>query len=193
MVVDVLYSQAVLDVLVPLVRGCKVGGLPETFVSEVFPCVVQRVLDSDDSSLLQVRRRRRGGGEEERKGGGEGGGEEERKGGGEGGGEEGREEGRRSRVSRREGKNWERERWGEEGRIGVVGEERGGGHGSCVFSQCRMEESVLEHLSRLAWSSLLDGECHRLEFAGRSLSHLSLPPPSPQGGLIWTQRSAVRG
>ena len=100
MVVDVLYSQAVLDVLVPLVRGCKVGGLPETFVSEVFPCVVQRVLDSDDSSLLQVRRRRRGGGEEERKGGGEG------------GGEEGREEGRRSRVSRREGKNWGRERGG---------------------------------------------------------------------------------
>ena len=43
----------------PLVRGCKVGGLPETFVSEVFPCVVQRVLDSDDSSLLQVRRRGR--------------------------------------------------------------------------------------------------------------------------------------
>ena len=68
MVVDVLYSQAVLDVLVPLVRGCKVGGLPETFVSEVFPCVVQRVLDSDDSSLLQVRRRRGGGGKE-RKGG----------------------------------------------------------------------------------------------------------------------------
>ena len=103
---DVLYSQAVLDVLVPLVRGCKVGGLPETFVSEVFPCVVQRVLDSDDSSLLQVRRRRRGGGEEERKGGGEG------------GGEEGREEGRRSRVSRREGKNWEREGGGGENRSG---------------------------------------------------------------------------
>ena len=56
---DVPYLQAVLDVLVPLVRGCKVGGLPETFVSEVFPCVVQRVLDSDDSSLLQVRRRGR--------------------------------------------------------------------------------------------------------------------------------------
>ena len=66
---DVPYLQAVLDVLVPLVRGCKVGGLPETFVSEVFPCVVQRVLDSDDSSLLQVRRR----GEEGRGRGGEGG------------------------------------------------------------------------------------------------------------------------
>ena len=53
---EIPYPQAVLDVLVPLVRGCKVGGLPETFISDVFPCVVQRVLDSDDSSLLQVRR-----------------------------------------------------------------------------------------------------------------------------------------
>jgi len=100
---------------VPLVRGCESGGLPEVFVTEVFPCVVQRVLGSDDSSVLQVLarvwegegkegEREEGGGERK-----EGGGERE-----EGGGE--KEEGRR----RRGGRRGEGER--DEGR----GNERGG-------------------------------------------------------------------
>ena len=88
-------AQAVLDVLVPLVRGCESGGLPEVFITDVFPCVVQRVLNSDDSSVLQVPARVWEGGRE----GVEKGGGREGEGGGKVGGRErrevrGREEGR---------------------------------------------------------------------------------------------------
>ena len=39
-----------------IVRGCGSGGggVPAEFVTQVFPCVVQRVLGSDDSAILQV-------------------------------------------------------------------------------------------------------------------------------------------
>ncbi len=49
--------QVALDILVLIVRGCGSveGGVPTEFVTEVFPCVVQRVLSSDDSAILQVR------------------------------------------------------------------------------------------------------------------------------------------
>ena len=43
-----------LDVLVLVVRGCGSAGLPQELVTQVFPCVVQRILQSDDSSVLQV-------------------------------------------------------------------------------------------------------------------------------------------
>ena len=39
-------------------RGCSGGGVEGvvggTLVSQVFPCVVQRVLSSDDTAMLQV-------------------------------------------------------------------------------------------------------------------------------------------
>ncbi len=44
--------QAVLDVLVHLVRGCGCEG--GVLVTDVFPAVVQRVLNSDDTAILQV-------------------------------------------------------------------------------------------------------------------------------------------
>ena len=43
-----------LDVLVLVVRGCGSAGLPQELVTQVFPRVVQRILASDDSSVLQV-------------------------------------------------------------------------------------------------------------------------------------------
>lgn len=44
---------AMLDVLVLVVRGCGSAGLPQELVTQVFPRVVQRILASDDSSVLQ--------------------------------------------------------------------------------------------------------------------------------------------
>ena len=46
--------QAMLDVLVVLVRGCGVGGVPGEVVREVFPRVVRRALSCNDSAILQV-------------------------------------------------------------------------------------------------------------------------------------------
>ena len=40
--------------LVVIVRGCGVGGVPNEVVQEVFPRVVRRALASDDSAILQV-------------------------------------------------------------------------------------------------------------------------------------------
>ena len=51
------FIQAVLDVLVPIVRGCRGEGHEElraSIVTQVFPTVVQRLLSSDDSAILQV-------------------------------------------------------------------------------------------------------------------------------------------
>ena len=42
-----------MDILVIIVRECPLP-LPQTFISELFPAVVNRVLSSDDSALLQV-------------------------------------------------------------------------------------------------------------------------------------------
>ncbi len=42
-----------MDVLVHLVRGCGCEG--GVLVTDVFPAVVQRVLSSEDSAILQVR------------------------------------------------------------------------------------------------------------------------------------------
>ena len=53
----VYFIQAVLDVLVPIVRGCRGEGHEElraSIVTQVFPTVVQRLLSSDDSAILQV-------------------------------------------------------------------------------------------------------------------------------------------
>lgn len=50
------HIQVALDILVLIVRGCAdvEGGVPAEFVTQVFPCVVQRVLSSEDSAILQV-------------------------------------------------------------------------------------------------------------------------------------------
>lgn len=109
----------------PLVRGCESGGLPEVFVTEVFPCVVQRVLGSDDSSVLQVLARVWEG--EGKEGEGEEGGGERRK-------EEGRgrrEEGRRRRGE--EGGERERGMRVEGMKEEEMDEMRGGGYRCCVF------------------------------------------------------------
>ena len=45
--------QAVLDVLVLLVRGCGEGNVPSEIVREIFPRVVRLGVVSDDVSLLQ--------------------------------------------------------------------------------------------------------------------------------------------
>lgn len=50
-------TQAVLDVLQHVVRGCGVegsSGIPQSFIEQVFPRVVKQVLDSADSAILQV-------------------------------------------------------------------------------------------------------------------------------------------
>ena len=55
-----VHVQALLDVLVHVVRGCRVGGdnpapLPNAFIDQLFPNVVKRTVDSSDSTILQVR------------------------------------------------------------------------------------------------------------------------------------------
>ena len=39
--------------LVVIVRGCGVRGVPNDMVREVFPRVIQRAMASDDSAILQ--------------------------------------------------------------------------------------------------------------------------------------------
>ena len=49
--------KGILDVLVHVVRGCAVetaDGVPHTFIQQVFPSVVKKVLDSSDTAVLQV-------------------------------------------------------------------------------------------------------------------------------------------
>ena len=49
--------QAVLEILVHVVRGSVVkhsAPIPATFVQEIFPVAVKRILDSSDSAILQV-------------------------------------------------------------------------------------------------------------------------------------------